>query len=258
MKQTSLFLAAAVILVANALALLHARGNRRGPVESDITLTERELSNSYDSAGDNSGVSLTLQWVAPRQWFMPDDPPPWLNAAMLHQLGFDTSVPATDQTASDFYQRQRARRAFVALECDGAGWRDWIDQQERRTRKFAPAGANYPNIGVGLREASTRLVAIDAASEAAQLRERHPDRTSVMVVPAVIRIGVMTRAANVEARIYGWIEEIPSQIKVPLPFSDAFRRLPRNREGAKYRVRLRYGASLEPWIAAVEFLPSDR
>src|SRR5438067_11450665 len=124
MKRASLLAAAAIVLVANAFALVHAWRNRSGPVEADITLTERELPMSYSFDDDDSGVSLDLRWLN-LAWvsFGLERPPLWLDQKALQELGFDTSVAASDEKASEFYQRQRARRGFVALEYDGPAWR---------------------------------------------------------------------------------------------------------------------------------------
>ena len=43
MKRTSLLAAAAIVLIANTFALVHAARNRSGSPESDVTLTQREL-----------------------------------------------------------------------------------------------------------------------------------------------------------------------------------------------------------------------
>ena len=61
MKHASLIAAAALVLLANAFALIHASLNRSGEIEADMVLTERELTNYADP--DDSGVSLTLRWV---------------------------------------------------------------------------------------------------------------------------------------------------------------------------------------------------
>jgi hypothetical protein len=52
------------------------------------------------------------------------------------------------------------------------------------------------------------------------------------------------------ARLSGFIQEIPSEIHVPRPFSDRLRAL--NQNPRAYRVRLRYGRLLEPWVTVVE------
>lgn len=249
MKRASLVAAAVVVLVANAFALLHVWRNRSGPVESDITLTNREMSKSYDTNDENSGVALNLHWID-RQWRMVSSPSQWLDQKILQEVGFDTSVAPSDKAASDYYARQRTRSAFVALEYNGPSWNKWIDEAEQQ----AQAGAPSPLYGLrgNQRGTSSRLVAIDASGDLVRLRARHPDRGSVIVVPAVIRIGVEPEGAKNPCRLYGLIQEIPSSIHVPLPFSDGFRRMSGDRNSAKFRVHLRYGAFLEPWIVALE------
>lgn len=254
MKRASLLAAAAIVLLANASALFHAWRNRSGPVESDITVTERELSQFYNYANDDdSGVALTLRFTDPQQpVYRRSNLAPWLDSKVLRELGFDTSIPASDSGASEFYQRQRARRAFVALEYDGPAWNKWKDDFQRQARpQFSlPAYSGSLN----LLEASPRLVTIDVSSDAAPLRARHPDRNSVLIVPAVIRIGVQPRGVQ-EQILYEWIQEIPSSIHVPLPFSAGFRLQLKGRENAKYRIHVRYGALLEPWIVGVDLSP---
>lgn len=250
MKRVSLFAAVAVVLIADVFALAHARRNRSGSATADVVLTQRELTQSRPSDDDNSEVTLNLQWNDPQR-FLFRKGTPWLNEKTLQELGFDTSVPPSNRAAPEFYARQRARRAFVALEYNGQSWRAWIDSLEQQTRdRPGSPGAN------GLeyqRESATRLIVIDAGSNAGRLRASHPDRNSVIVLPAVIRIALVPGETAASPRLVGTIQEIPSSIHVPLPFSDDFRRLGTNRIGATYRVHLRYGASLEPWIVGVEF-----
>jgi hypothetical protein len=169
-----------------------------------------------------------------------------LNEAKLRELGFDTSVAASANNADEFYQRQRARRVFVALEYNGPAWKKHLEDAQRADEdgtRSSPANARIDY------EAESHLIAIDTGLDAARLRSRHPDRTSVIVVPAVVRTFVIhTRTSD---SLSGTISEVPTSIHVPRPFSDVFRRLP-DRSRATYRVHLRYGADLEPWIVGVE------
>jgi hypothetical protein len=174
----------------------------------------------------------------------------------MRELGFDTSVAPSDNSAIEFYQRQLGRRAFVALEYDGPAWRAHAERIERENARraglqFAPTNSL---------EAMSHLVAVDAGKDPTRLRFRHPDRSSVIIVPAVVGIAVepaLPPGGNLPrpAQLAGSIQEIPSSIHVPRPFSDGFRRLPKDRSKVRYRVHLRYGASYEPWIAGVEFNP---
>jgi hypothetical protein len=249
MKQASLAAAAAIVLIANAFALEHAWRNRSGPIDSDITLTERELAKSWNSGDEDSGETLRLAWRNP--WF------PQLEAELfdrkaLQELGFDTTLAPSDRQAAEFYGRQDSRRVFVALEYDGPAWHKRNDNLKRQDEQLhGPVNANLRS----QRESSTHLVAIDTSTNAAQLRARHPNRGSVIIVPAVVSISLAPGGPGF-ARLNGTIEDIPSEIHVPLAFSAGFRGLPRNGK-ARYRVHLRYGASLEPWIVGVEFLPAD-
>ncbi len=254
MKRASLIVAAAIVMVANMSALVHAWRNRSGPVDTDITLSERELPMSYRANDDDSGVSLDLRWQDPTwTFFGRDRPDPWLDQKILRELGFDTSVPPSEDAAKEFYPRQRARRAFVALEYDGPAWRKHVEQMEAQS-----AGSLLMPRRSHTHEGETHLIVIDAGADPARLRARHPDRHSVIVVPAVVRMFMQpfSPASNGNpsrpAQLTGSVQAI-SSIHVPRPFSDAFRQLPKERSNVNYRVHLSFGASYEPWIAGVEF-----
>jgi len=257
MKRASLVAAAAILLVADAFALIHARWNRLGPPETDITLTERELPLGYNADEEDTSVTLDLRWMD-ISWeaFGQEQGPRWANPDILRELGFDTSVPPSDPRAIEFYNRQRPRRAFVALEYDGPAWQTHVKDTARQAREQGSgAQARLP---LHTHDGETRLIVVDAGSAVARLRRRHPDRHSVMIVPAVVRITLELAArANGDqparpARLSAAVQQIPASIHVPEPLSDLFRRWQRNPSQIKYRVRLLYGAENEPWVAAVE------
>jgi hypothetical protein len=145
------------------------------------------------------------------------------------------------------------------MEYDGPAWREILEDQKRRIRE-------EPNMPPGIFAANyiqsaSHLIPIDASNEAAPLRARHPDPSSIVILPAVIEIRLEPSLPEAggrpsrPARISGVIQDVPTSIHVPLPFSEAFRRLPKDRDGVKYKVHFRYGRSLEPWIVGVEFPP---
>jgi Domain of unknown function (DUF4824) len=250
MKRTSLITAAAIVLIANAFALIHARNNRSGSVETDITLTERELPVSYNSNDEDSGVSLDLRWTSPG-WRT------WLDQKKLQEIGFDTTVGPSDDKAPEFYRRQRSRRAFVALEFDGPAWRQHLDDVQRQIRERPELAQSYLPANL---ESESRLIVMDASDDALRLRARHPNRNTVVIIPAMV--GIVLDAGQKlpwkPAQLTGSIQEVPTSIHVPRPFADSFERLPRGRRAAKYQVHLRFGPSFEPWIVGVEFPPSAR
>lgn len=247
-RHASLWAAAAVVLLANLLTLGHAWRNRAGAIESDITLTQREL---YTLGADknDSGITLILSWLD-TSWAQPAGLAPWLDGKMLADLGFDTSLDPSSPKASEFYQRQRPRRVYVALEYNGPAWQAEVEALERQARQRGAAPA--PQVQ------GTRLVAVDADRDPVRLRARHPDRGAVMIVRAVVAIETQSNFAFATAvppaRLYGSVQDIPSSINVPRPFSDALRRLASGRVGGPpYQVHLRYGADYEPWIVGITF-----
>ena len=265
MKAATLVAAAALIAASNVVALVHVARNRAGEPTAEVTLSDREF--YYYEDPEQSALSLHLAWtdpdlgpyphlaVGPYAWSH------WLDGEKLARLGFDVSVAPDDRRADEFYQRQLARKGFVALEYDGPAWQAWAEMRRSVDRQQKPEMRG--NVEEELR-ASTRLVAIDVDRDAEALRARHPDQHRVVIAPAFVRIGVRAAWAAAEGRpatpatLVGTLSDIPSDIHVPRPFSDAFHshgvhsREP-GRTEALYRVTLRYGSLLEPWITAVEF-----
>ena len=141
-----------------------------------------------------------------------------------------------------------ARTGFVALEYDGAAWQSWIEWRERI--EHVPVGQKRAIVYE--RVSGTRLAVIDAGPDAAALRAHYPERNRVLILPAVIRMALTQSApASPPDRLRGYIQEIPSEIHVPRPFSDRLRELSQGGPRA-YRVRLRYGRLLEPWVTGIE------
>src|SRR5439155_23809737 len=137
----------------------------------------------YYADPDDSGVSLTLRWVdlgAPRYStaVKPEDMESrnWLDRNKLSELGFDCHVDPSSRDAYDFYNRQSARTAFVAVEYDGPGWQSWIEMNERilKAEQALTGQKTDPDYQ---RKDSSRLAVIDAAPDPAPLRVRHPDRS---------------------------------------------------------------------------------
>ncbi len=230
MKNRSLAAAAVVVVVANGFALLHAARNRMGQFDATITLTEHELRTVHTD--DDSGVSLILNYQDPnRTWSVETlRQEGWLNRAKLSTLGFDCSVNPSDKRAHGFYDRQVPRISFVAVEYNGPAYR-------------ATAMQGSP---------LSRLVAIDAATDAAQLRARYPDRHSTLILPAAIRISFREAVPSKgwEAQIVGSIDNVPRSIHVPRPLSSKLRSFP-IANPVPYRVNLTFGSVLDPWVTNV-------
>lgn len=261
MKNISLAAGAAVIVLANALTLIHAARNRTGSPDAELTLTNRELTYRNTSSDDDSGVALYLQWTTPDgNWMGYGSSPKWLDQQKLQSLGFDCRVSPDGEDALRFYQRQRPRNVFLALEYGGQAWQDWLDAYQRGAEERAKRGLVERNNT----QDHTHLVAVDADLDAGALRARHPDRSSVMIVPALVAIALEPYPypgykpdPKSPVKIAGRIQQLASSIHIPRPLSDGFpRRDQRKDENSKrlsYTVRLRDGSLFEPWVTGVEF-----
>ena len=114
MRRAGPVLAAAVVLVANAFALVGVARNRAGAPEAEVLLTERELPLAPWS-DDSTGVFLQLEWQRSLRGSRLEMP--WFDRAKLESLGFDCSRFEKESRAR--YGRLVPRRAYVVLEYDG-------------------------------------------------------------------------------------------------------------------------------------------
>lgn len=172
------------------------------------------------------------------------DYPDWLDERMLQRPGFDCSVNPESADAGRFYQRQQPRRAFVTIENDGPNWRPWL----QRASQFSDPSQLSLN--------RSHPIAVDADLDAGKLRVRNPDRTKVLILPAVISRTFASQPGSA-VKIRGSIRELPSSIHVPRPFSDAFHRLTPPLKAAPqslfYQVHLLYVSAFEPIVTGVDF-----
>lgn len=252
-----LAVAAAVAVAAPLLVVLLSAWNRAGEPEAGVELTEHEARLVPLGEGRRWAV-LRLDWNRDLQWNRKE--PGWLDGAKLAALGFDTRLPADDPKASAFYAWQPAREVFLALEHDG------------------PAAAAADAASPEGRESRSRLHPVDADLDAGALRARHPDRRRVLVVRAVVaaecrghwdpqtrklsspflrggierllveeiqvpreRRALLDALASGEARPAGAGATSPSATSGAKPSSEA----------PRYRVVLRTGRRLQPWVAEV-------
>lgn len=243
-RLRGLHLAVLVVLAANAMALWHAMANRKGEAEAEIEMTNREL--SYHYSRENSAVFLRMNYRGAARiehggHAHYGDSGDWITEEDLRRIGFDCSVAAKDRRAHHHYQRQPARRVIAAFEYDGEAWKA---VQEAMTK--------VPDAPPGPRNRGTRLVAVGIGTDVASMRARFPDRSKAMLLPAAVHI-----YAGPE-RVQGRLSGVPVLIHVPHEFSHQFRQSALqgrsvDDERTLYKVRLRYGANLEPWVVGVEF-----
>jgi len=260
--RKGLWIAAIVVIVANAFTLWAARANRAGEPEAVLELTERELRLPTREA-DNTALALRLEWTdLEPAWKGPgtERAPTWFDAAKLASIGFDTSLPVTRENEAH-YRGMAPRSVFAALENDGEAWRRHVEGLPNQQEK---------DIALG----QTRLVLVDVGTAPDALRARHPDRRRTAVVPATAGLSFVVPRTG-EPFLKGRLNIVyPVELNVPKPLRPALESLgPRStgalarqgeaapvpREGElalagepRYRVTVKWGRSLEPWIAGVE------
>jgi hypothetical protein len=255
MRRTGPVLAVAVVVLANALALLAVARNRAGEPEAEVLLTERELPLA-PWTDESTGTFLQLDWQ--RSPPGSKDEAPWLDQAKLESLGFDCSVPAEAPGARERYLRMAARPAYIVLEHDGEAFRRWLEAAE------AQPGVTDDPPG-SARVSASRLVPIDVGRDARELRRLYPDRSRDLIVPAIVRprwtcpdacegdgAGKATLSVRIQSLLVREVH-VPRSLAAPL---EAFRATlpppPRHRHvPPRYEVRLLFGARHEPWVAEV-------
>jgi hypothetical protein len=275
MRNPLLLTAIGLLVVSNTLVLTHVALNRSGEPDSEMELTAREL-QYYGTRGDNSSVVLMLRWTNTAPEYPPGPPTDargWFDQKKLEELGFDLSVPADSPKASRFYDNQRSREAFVALELEGPAWEAWLKDREPRLEtetSYGPQVSLDNRIDIE-RQTTPRLVAVDAGRDAAALRRKYPDRKRVLILPAVLRAMLnMKIPASREgppraAYLRGAITRLAIEsISVPEPLSrrlDGQSYSPWTFDGQKikinqppYSVLLRVGSKHEPWVVDVKLL----
>lgn len=264
MKRASFLAAGAVIVLANAFALLHVWRNRATPLPVEYLFTDRELKYSYNSlsADDDSGITLTLS--TQQNFYLPgvdngvnNNDDSWFGKEKLQSIGFDCSMDPESSSAREFYSRQRARTGYAAFEYDGPAW-------QAREERYRKALENNPSFQQGFQNDQTyasHLVAVDVDGDLTRLRSRNSG-ANILILPAVLGIQVTYPVQEQNGRparpprLLGRIQQVPTEIHVPRPFSEDFRPLQnkmRNigQEAPLYQVSLHYGAALEPWITGV-------
>jgi hypothetical protein len=281
MRRWGPVLAIVWVLIAAAITLAMVARNRAGEPDSDIVLTERELSLPGEIEEESTGLALHIDWRGPRASSSPGDG--WLDRAKLESLGFDCRYPAEAPSARDHYLRMQPRKVVLVFEYEGDSWKRWMEARKRETEEAlrkATDGAGAESALDRERTSATRLTVVDAGLDPAALRRLYPDRSRYVlargVVAPVIELDVGKKLGKppVLRGQVRWLEV--DSVHVPhgkttlleaLAAGDRKARktgapaaaptpeqpwMPEITGPPRYKVRVRWGQRLEPWIVAVE------
>ncbi len=203
MKRALVWMAAGVLLAANASVLVSVSAQRSSDLGGTIELTEREL-RLPERVGESTALFLTLDWDAISNPPGRRRAPVWLDAGKLAELGFDCDVPVTSSDARRHYRSQRTAMVYLVFEFEGESW------------KGAPPD----------RKRETRLFAVDAGRDPQAMRELYPDRARYLLIRGLVGIHLREHSAVdhtplPEPRLHGWIVAVlPAQIFVSRPHND--------------------------------------
>jgi hypothetical protein len=291
MRRWGPVLAIACVLLVGAITLAGVARNRAGQPDADVVLTERELSLPQWLPEENTGVSLRIEWSGPGGAAQEDGAwlDRSKLESLGFDCRFPVEAPSAQEHYSRMLPREAvlvlefdgeaAKRWIAATERQQSELMSKIAEEADPAAREKRA-ADARKAVESARESATRLFVVDAGLDAAELRRRYPDRSTHVLAKGIVRIAADPAGAEKlakPARLHGRVNVLlVSAIQVPrdqrslldsLVASDRKAReaakpettpaAPRPRSGTtphppRYRVHVRWGHRLEPWIVAVE------
>lgn len=271
---------AALILLANAVALTGVYFNRRGEPEARLALSQRELGIPWDwrVPRDNSGLTLALNWrvndgnavdSSYGGYGYHGGTPEWLDEPRMKALGFDTAPVAESSEGRRRFERQLPREALLVLELAGPSWQQALERARANaarheaarlanvdSKEFAEKARRAQEQLKNEETLNSRLFAIDVGPDHDALRAKYPDRGRYLILKATLRPRLET--GDRKTRVTGYVSELAVQrINVPHALSPILE--PQLRQpsrtpttpGANFEATLAVGQRLEPWIEAI-------
>lgn len=166
MKRRGLLAAAALVVVANAIALVGVARNRASTLQT-IDLTERELPLGYQGE-ENSGIDLHLA-------INYEPGVGWFDAAKLKEMGF----PAADLS----------RPVYVALEYDGPGWQAFAAKERETT------------VAASVILGQSRLIPVDASRSPDALLTKYGSTGRHLIVRGAVKPGQFVVVINPQIHV---------------------------------------------------------
>lgn len=278
--RTTLIAGAALILLANVVALAGVYLNRNGEPEARMSLSQRELGTPWDwgVARDNSGLVLGLNWrvndgntvdYSYGGYGYHGGTPDWLDEPRMKALGFDTAPVAESSEGRRRFERTLPREVLLVLELAGPAWQQALERARQNSARHEAArlaNADSKEFAEKAKRAleqlqreekdNSRLFAVDAGLDRAGLRAKYPDRGRYLILKARLRPRLETQ--DKKTRVTGYVSELAvRRINVPHALRPALEpalRKPRRNglgPGANFEATVAVGQRLEPWIEAV-------
>ncbi len=260
----------------NLVVLLGVLYNRSGKPDFEGCLTEREMNLPWKIHNENSGLSLQLMWRTSvnksyDNYYSGSGSPAWFNAKKLKVLGFKIDTLINSKEYHHRYKKQLPKEVYIVLEYNGASYKnslviaenELIESEEKlqmnpedkdAVSEFERAKENLEKE----KHTKSKLFAIDAGLDQAQLRDRYSDRSKYIITKGIVRPRFYSK--DNKNRVVGSITKLSvEKIHVPLKFKnklEAFlnKNTTRNNDITlpRYKIELAYGKRLEPYIVTVK------
>jgi hypothetical protein len=263
-QSRALFAVALILVVAaNAIVLGMVAVNRSGAPQSRLALSEREVGLAYRRIRENSGRSLHLSWrILPRDekeaYTGPWGTPAWFDADKLTELGYEVANLLRLEESGKYRWDTLSKEVYIVLELGGAPYREAL----RRAQLIYDAESER-DLDAAKRKLQreqkqmSRLFAIDAGLDPADLRRRYGDRQRYLIAKGQVVPSFSTHKKKRD--VAGRIRKLSiERIYLPLKWHRVFDALPPKNDwktneigGPRYQVRLAFGKRFEPWIEAV-------
>jgi len=268
-RRHTLFSGMALILIINGVALLGVTRNRSGAPESTLKLSQRELQPPYwEFNRENSGMSLHLNWRVSdggkgREYSYSGGAPDWLDQAKMESLGFDVSPAQGVKDKDRWTNRQPGKEVLLVLELDGPAYQQVLQRTRQDAAEKSSKLATQPDSEELQRkdkqlqeevkreeQENSRLFAIDAGLDQAELRAKYPDRSRYALVHAQVR----PHSTGEHGMTAGHIDRISIDgITVPYQLRSVFEL---GTHGQPHPVQIfeasvAFGQRLEPWLLGI-------
>lgn len=253
-----------ILIVTNLVVLSGVAFNRMGDATTQLALTERELSlfDFSRAADENSGVSLSIKWRVPTE---ADDMYYGFSAKDLTLTKDELLALGFNRIDSVNNPWVESRELYWAFEFDGALHKAEIEKVDA-TYQTALAAYNEQPSDENLRQknqlsrnlereksSNSRLFFIEAAVDYDSLSTKYDRQKNVLIVKGVTKPYYNSNDMAYHLTLRHLSVE---KIMVPLEYVEVFSGLEnRNRRDInppRYRVDIKWGARLEPWIVGAQ------
>ena len=251
-----------LLIGSNLVALAGVAYNRLNEVTAAVTLTERELQLPYNSSAqqENSGLSLQIVWRSPSA----EDEAYQPYIAKESRLSKEQVLALGFELPDEGYYGVQSQPLYWALEFDGALHDAEVVKAELRYQKALASYNTQPNedntrlktdaLEMLKKEKliNSRLFFVKAAADYQSLATEFAGQDNMIFVKGLTKPYYQQNSDSYGLSLN---QLLVNRIMVPLANTEPLKGLSRlgyrDITAPRYRVEVKWGSRLEPWIVAV-------